>query len=106
MHIKTIASAAVLTAALGFSGMAYAQTMIGNAEVSDADMERVKNYCVDLQTEANQAVGTSETDTSEPTEDSVTEEGGTTLGAVDIDQVTLETCLEAGFIEEPVVAPQ
>ena len=41
MHIKTIASAIALTAALGLSGYTYAQTMIGNQTVSEADMERV-----------------------------------------------------------------
>ncbi|WP_323032533.1 hypothetical protein [Paracoccus sp. (in: a-proteobacteria)] len=49
MHIKAIASAATLAVVLGFAGTAAAQTMIGNQTVSEADHERVKNYCEDLQ---------------------------------------------------------
>src|SRR6218665_4221972 len=104
MHIKTIASAAILTAALGFSSFAYAQTMIGNATVSEADMERVKVACEDLQTAANQAEGvegSSVEGTDEP--DNSAEDSTATIGSIDADQVTLENCLAGGFIEAAVV---
>lgn len=100
MHIKAIASATILAATLGFGGIAYAQTMIGNQNVSEADMERVKVYCEDLKTADEQAVGASDATTTE--EPAVAEEstGETSeLGAVDLDAVTLENCIEAGFIE-------
>jgi len=100
MHIKTIASATILAAALGFSGVAYAQTMIGNQNVSEADMERVKVYCEDLQTAANQAVGAGDNATESVDESAMeTDESPTAIGNVDLDAVTLENCIEAGFIE-------
>ena len=116
MHIKTIASAIALTAALGFSGYSYAQTMIGNQNVSEADMERVKVYCEDLQTAENQAVGT--VDANDDAENSAVDDSGSEdpadpvtaepnpeeepeadVGSVDLDAITLENCIEAGFIE-------
>lgn len=112
MHIKTIASAAILSAALGFGSVAYAQdaaattdmalpTMIGNQELNEADAQRVKVYCEDLKTEANQAVGTE----SDSNEDETEEEEQTAVGSVDLDSITIANCLEAGFIEEPVTGP-
>ena len=102
MHMKTIVSAGALAIALGFAGSAAAQTMIGNQNVSEADMERVKVYCEDLQTAANQAEGT-ETDgttmPSDPTNDTVAENSTAAIGSVDLAAVTLETCLEAGVIK-------
>lgn len=101
MHIKTIASAAILTAAMGFSGLAYAQTMIGNQSVSEADMERVKVYCEDLKTASTQAVGTdtSSDDQTEPTNDTVAENSQSEVGSLDIDQITLENCIAAGIVQ-------
>jgi hypothetical protein len=112
MHIKTISSAAILVATLGFSGFVYAQdaamalpTMIGNQQLTEADAQRVKVHCDDLQTAENQAVGTS----SDDTESAEAEEGSDTdaedssdpadIGSVDFDAITLETCIEAGFID-------
>jgi|SRR5215217_6527868 len=101
MHIKTLVSAAALTAALSFSGFAYAQTMIGNATVSEADMERVKVACEDLQNAANQAAGvegSSVEGADEP--DNMASDSTANVGSIDMDQVTLENCLAGGFITD------
>jgi hypothetical protein len=104
MHIKSIVSAGALAIALGFTGAVSAQTMIGGQEISEADMERVKVHCEDLQNQENAAVGTSSNSddaTADGTEGSTeqgTEEG--TAGLVQLDEVTLEQCLEAGLITE------
>jgi len=103
MHIKTIASATILAAMLGLGGAAYAQTMIGNQSVSEADMERVKVYCEDLKTAANQAEGTTPTE-GEEAPAATAENSTAAVGSVDLDAITIENCLEAGFIEEPVVS--
>ncbi len=96
MYIKTIASAALLVSTLGFGGIAYAQsTMIGNQAVSEADMERVKNYCEDLKTADEQTAGSPEADAAMTSSDGEPDK----IGAVDIDAITLENCIEAGFVE-------
>lgn len=111
MHIKTIVSAVALSAALGFSGMAYAQSTIGGQAVSEADMERVKVYCEDLQNQANQAEGATgaedeltETDSNSGTDDtaSATDDGdddSATVGSIDMDAITVEACMEGGFLD-------
>lgn len=99
MHIKSIVSAGALAIALGFTGAAAAQTMIGGQTISETDMERVKVHCEDLQTQSTAADAGSNnmTDPATATEEG-TEEG--TAGLVELDEVTLEQCLEAGLITE------
>ena len=111
MHIKTIASAAALSVALGLSGFVFAQdaavttdmalpTMIGNQELTEADAQRVKVHCDDLQTAANQAVGTEDAqEEGADEEDTEATDSEAAAGSVDLDAITLETCIEAGFIE-------
>jgi hypothetical protein len=118
MHIKTIASAAALSVALGLSGFAYAQdaaatttlpTMIGNQTLTPEDAQRVKVRCDDLQNEANQAAGATDAESDTGTEDAASsseESSGSegdeaAVGAVDMDLITVEACLEAGFITAP-----
>ncbi|MGB3336236.1 MAG: hypothetical protein WBA73_03560 [Devosia sp.] len=108
MHIKSIVSAVALSAALGFSGGAvYAQdaalpTMIGEQQLTPEDAERVKVHCEDLQTAENQAEGTESTDVDAPASE---EAGGAAetaaVGSVDMDLITVEACLEAGFVTAP-----
>ncbi len=113
MHIKTIVSATALAVALGFGTAAYAQTMIGNQTVSEADMERVKVYCEDLQNAENQAAGATDAetelneeddnsgtdDTAGPTDDGSNDSAA--VGSIDMDIITLENCVEAGFVTAP-----
>jgi hypothetical protein len=113
MHIKAIVSATALTIALGFGTAAYAQTMIGNQTVSEADMDRVKVYCEDLQNAENQAAGATgaeaeltETDDGSGTDDTTgaTDDGSNdsaAVGSIDMDLITLENCVEAGFVTAP-----
>jgi len=121
MHMKTVASAAILTAALGFSGFAYAQqTMIGDQAItSEADRERVQVYCDDLQNQANQAVGATDaeseasddddssstddtsdipTDSSSDTTTDSDSDDTAEVGSIATDQITLQNCIDAGFI--------
>ncbi|WP_323015204.1 hypothetical protein [Devosia sp.] len=98
MHIKAIASAATLAVVLGFAGTAAAQTMIGNQTVSEADHERVKNYCEDLKTADNQAVSSTESDETAAADEGTEATETAAIGSVDLDQVTLENCIEAGFV--------
>jgi hypothetical protein len=122
MHIKTVASAVALSVALGLSSFAYAQTTIGGQTVSEGDMERVKVHCEDLQNQANQAAGATDADTEagDTTEDDANNSTGAdataadaaapatgdtedtaAVGSIDMDAITLEACLEAGFITAP-----
>lgn len=95
MHIKAIASTAVLAATLALGVPAFAQTMIGNQQVSQADMERVKNFCEDLKNRDADNV-TAQTNEAAPDQKDETAE----VGAVATDQITLENCIEAGFVEK------
>lgn len=117
MHIKTLVSASTLAIALGFAAPAFAQTApaatsIGGQTLSEADMTRVQVYCEDLQTEANQAVGASGSE-SDTNDDDETDNGGAdsatdtdseddhdtaAVGSIDMDLITVESCAEAGFI--------
>jgi hypothetical protein len=110
MHMKSIVSAGALAIALGLVGPAFAQeaatttpTMIGNQQLSEADAERVKVYCEDLDTESNQAVGATGAE-GEANQDATADSDSDTaaLGSVDLSIVTIENCAEAGFIEGPV----
>jgi hypothetical protein len=121
MHIKTIVSAVALSAALGFGGAVYAQdaaatalpTMIAEQTLNEADAQRVKVYCDDLQTRENQAVGTNDdeqeltdTDSDSATDDtaSATDDGdddSATVGSIDMASITLANCQEAGFLTTP-----
>ena len=116
MHIKAIVSAAALSVALGFGGVVYAQdaalpTMIGEQQLTAADAERVKVYCEDLQNAENQAAGgtdaeLTENDDGSSTDDTAdaTDDGDNdtaAVGSVDMDLITLEACMEAGFITAP-----
>jgi hypothetical protein len=113
MHIKAIVSATALTVALGFGTAAFAQTMIGDQTVSEGDMERVKVYCEDLQNAENQAAGataaeeelteaddgSSADDTADATDDG--DDDSAAVGSIDMDIITLENCIEAGFVTAP-----
>lgn len=107
MHMKSIVSAGALAIALGLVGPAFAQdaaatttpTMIGNQEISEADAERVKNYCEDLSNEENQAEGASNDDVdAEPSEEAGGAAETAAVGSVDTDLITIENCIEAGFV--------
>ena len=100
MHMKFIASAALLTAAFGITGFAHAQdaaastalpTMIGTMVLSEADAQRVLVRCQDLETRENQAQGAGD-------EDSTDADQSAAAGSVDLDLITLDLCIEAGFI--------
>lgn len=97
MRITTIATAALVSTMLGLSGAAYAQTMIGNQTLSEADAERVKTYCEDLKLESEQAVSGSAEEATPEAEGS--EDSGAMVGTLDLSTVTLEQCIEAGFVE-------
>jgi hypothetical protein len=76
-------------------------------------MERVKVHCEDLQTAENQAAGATaaegeltEADDSSSTDDTAdaTDDGDddtAAVGSIDMDLITLENCVEAGFVTAP-----
>jgi hypothetical protein len=99
MRITTIASTAVLTLMLGLSSGAYAQTMIGNQNLTEADVQRVQTYCDDLKTASEQAVGAEASDENATEADESDESEAGQIGTLDMDAITLENCIEAGFVE-------
>ena len=111
MHIKTIASAAAISVALGLGSFAYAQDAaaplpmkIGNQDLTEADAQRVKVHCDDLQTAANQAEGVEGADAEGQNEaDTDASDSQAEVGTVDLVAITLELCVEAGFLEGPAM---
>lgn len=53
MNIKTLMSGIALTAAMTLSGSAFAQTVIGTASVSAADLPAVQARCTELKASAD-----------------------------------------------------
>jgi uncharacterized iron-regulated protein len=104
MHIKSVVSAAALSAALLFSGSAYAQTMFNGSEVSAEDLPALQERCEMLGTAAStQSLSDNPTQDGETAGDAAAaqvpdvneiEQATTTL---DLDTVTLEQCTEAGI---------
>jgi len=109
MLIKSLVSAAALTAALAFSGPAFAQTMFAGTELSADDLPAVTERCEQLSTAESTESLTESTDSSEDStaggsDASITDapavnEGENALTTIDLDTVTLEQCTEAGLVK-------
>lgn len=107
MNLKTSLSAVALTAALALSGPAFAQTMINGAAVSEADLPAVQQRCDELKTAddtASLADPKAGDETTENAGDAATpdapqpNEAANATTAVDLDNLTLEACVEAGLV--------
>lgn len=107
MHIKSLVSVAALTAALAFSGPAFAQTMFAGVALSAEDLPAVTQRCEQLATASDTE---SLTESSDSAEDSTAGGADATitdapevneienaLTTIDLDTVTLEQCTEAGL---------
>lgn len=70
MPVKMLAAPITLAVAIGFGGTAFAQTMVGGQEVSDADLPAVTEHCQTLVTGSNVA-------TSEPMDGNVDDDSTT-----------------------------
>ena len=105
MNIKSVVSVAALTAALAFSAPAFAQTMVGDVSVEEADLARVTTYCEELSAAAltepagdddgmeDGGANNSETETAP----NGTDQALTTL---DLSTITLGGCIEAGIVAD------
>lgn len=81
MHMKNLVSAATLAIALGFTGTAFGQAVtLGTQTLSEADAERARVHCIDLQNREN-AANPGSTDSDDDASDTTT--GGTTGGTTD-----------------------
>lgn len=100
MRFNNIVSAAAITIALGFSGVAYAETIVGGVSVTDIDLPRVQAMC-------DQMVGDTQS-LGEQTETS-TESTATTQADSDskvIDDITVQDCVEAGLLPADTPIPE
>lgn len=99
MSIKLIAPVA-LAFGLSMSGAAFAQTMVGGNEVSDADLAQVTTYCEELV-----AAQDAQDSTQQAPNGGEDAEGGNDTPAgdstlnFDITTITLDQCKEAGLVE-------
>src|SRR5690606_33587484 len=112
MRFKSVVSAAALAASLGFAGFAYADTMVGATNVTDVDLPRVQAYCDQLasgmtpDSPTGGAIDTTETetDTTEPDDPDEAAQSDENVGSdeptLDLGQITLENCIDAGLAVE------
>ena len=107
MTIKSALSIVALMSGIAFSGAAYAQTMVGNNDVSEADLAVVQQHCDALAlADMNSDIAG---DTTPETENSADDESTgiqadtqarNTSTTVDLDTITLEDCRTAGLVQE------
>ena len=97
MRFTNIVSAAALTVALGFSGAAYAQTMVGGVSVTDIDLPRVQAMCDPMVGDTTDAVG------EDPSNDSASRTSNADTKG--IDDINLRDCVEAGLLPADTVIP-
>ncbi|WP_116653884.1 hypothetical protein [Pelagibacterium sediminicola] len=93
MFKKTLVAPIALAFGLTLTGAAAAQVMVGDQEVSDADLAAVQEHCDALELAASTAP-TGEAPTVDINSDP-------TLG-VELASITLQQCVDAGLIEGPV----
>jgi hypothetical protein len=104
MHIKTIASAIALATSLGLAGAVYAQAPItvNGLTVSEVDLPTVQAYCEQLQ--AGMPADSEDSGSATPSKDEDSNNNATendeSAPTLDLGQVTLEGCIEAGLISE------
>lgn len=104
MTIKSTLSVLALLSGVAFAGSAYAQTTVGNNDVSDADLPIVQAHCdaLLLADENSSTAGENPNDTEvtdgEATGVAADTESRNTSTTVDLDTITLEDCRTAGLI--------
>jgi len=89
---KALVSPIALAFGLALTGAAAAQVMVGDQEVSEADLLAVEQHCEALATAASTAA-TGEEPTVEANSD--------TLG-VELSTITIQQCVDAGLVEGPI----
>ncbi len=102
MTIKTTLSVVALLSGIALSGAAYAQTQVGNNDVSDADLPYVQQHCdaLHLANMNSDIAGTDPANQSEKDEATQADtDARNTSTTVDLDTITLEDCVAAGLVE-------
>ncbi|MBE7732293.1 hypothetical protein [Devosia faecipullorum] len=106
MNIKSALSVVALLSGVAFAGSAYAQTMVGNNDVSDADLPYVQAQCdALLLNEQNEFAAEMTTGDeakaadSEPTGLEADTAARNSSTKVDLDTITLEDCRTAGLVD-------
>lgn len=114
MRFKTIASPLALVAALALSSTAFAQTMVGDQDISDDDLPAVTEHCAMLaDADAGMEAGNGDTaaddavaddtaaddmaaDDATAADDSMAADDTAEI-TVDLEAITLEECQAAGL---------
>lgn len=116
MRIQTVISAVALSAAMMFSGAAFAQTSLGGVEVLPADLPAVQQRCdVLANAKATQSISSdtpsetasdtekaqepstaADTDTSIESAPALDASGTTTF---DLETISLDNCVAAGLVK-------
>jgi archaellum component FlaF (FlaF/FlaG flagellin family) len=107
MTFKTVTCAIVMSSAFLFGGAAYADTMVGSASVTDADLPAVQARCDELASaEATTSLsGSAEDSTADDSTADATLDGAeqvdgaaaATTASIDLGTVTLDQCKAAGL---------
>ncbi|ODT69618.1 MAG: hypothetical protein ABS75_16180 [Pelagibacterium sp. SCN 63-23] len=104
MTIKSALSVVALLSGVAFSGAAFAQTMVGNNDVSETDLPYVQQHC-DALSLADMNSNVAGEDPLQPGNDENNQSGEeadtaarNTSTTVDLDTITLEDCVAAGLV--------
>jgi len=121
MRFTNIITSAAFAAAIGFSGSASADTIVGGINVTGVDMPKVQELCMQLAEAPTPAVDAdqeSDQDDSTPenappedstAEDSTAEDSTSTdtnsSESKTIDDITAQDCVDAGLLPEDTDVP-
>lgn len=108
MQVKTLVSIVAVSAALAFSGPAWAQTMFNGAPLSADDEPKVQARCDELANAENTESLAEQTNADDDANDAgqaaagaeavpQANEAENATSTIDLDTITLEMCTEAGL---------
>lgn len=99
MRFTKIIASAALAAALGVSGAASAATLVGGVTVTDIDLPKVQAMC-------DQMVGQTPESVDADLEDATSDGMASDQTGKDIENITLQDCVDAGLLPEDTEIPQ
>ncbi|MGV8856310.1 MAG: hypothetical protein ACOH2L_16910 [Devosia sp.] len=98
MRPNHILASAALAVALGFAGTASAATLVGGVTVTDIDLPKVQALCTQMADDASNAASA---DVAAP----VNTDMQKPMGSKNIDDITMQDCVEAGLLPADTAMP-
>lgn len=111
MRFINIITSAAFASVIGFSGPASADTLVGGINVTDVDLPKVQELCMQLAEAPTPAVDADqESDQDDSTPENATPEDSTATDtnsseSKTIDDITAQDCVDAGLLPEDTDVP-